>query len=215
MEPVLHNYFRSSTSIRVRIAMNLKGMRYDYRAWHLRKGEQTSEAYRHLNPHGLVPALELSDGTVLTQSLAIIDYLDETIPHPPLLPTTPAERARVRGLALAVACEIHPVNNLRVLGRLRSQFGADDAGVTEWFRHWVAETFVPLEHTLATAAETGRFCHRDQSGLADICLYAQFINNRRFGVDMTPYPTIARICAACDTVEAFAQAAPDRQPDAE
>ncbi len=161
MDAVLHNYFRSSTSIRVRIAMNLKGVGYDYRAWHLRKGEQTSEAYRRLNPYGLVPALELTDGTVLTQSLAIIDYLEETIPHPPLLPATTTERARVRSLALAIACEVHPVNNLRVLARLRSQFGADDAMVTDWFRHWVDETFKPLEHMLSTSAETGRFCHRD------------------------------------------------------
>lgn len=212
---VLHNYFRSSTSIRVRVALNLKGLAYDYRALHLRKGEHRDAPFLKLNPQGLVPALELEDGTVLTQSMAIMDYLEEAYPEPPLLPADAKGRARVRALSLAVACEIHPVNNLRVLGYLKSGFGADDEKVAEWFRHWVGQTFAPLETMLTADPATGTFCHGDRPGMADICLYAQAVNNRRFGVDMTPFPTIARIAAACQEIPAFADAAPDRQPDAE
>jgi maleylpyruvate isomerase len=213
--PVLHSYFRSSTSVRLRVALNLKGIGYDYVAHHLRKGEQRSPTYLALNPQGLVPSLVLADGTVLTQSLAIIEYLDEVFSEPPLLPAEPTARARVRALAYAIACEIHPINNLRVLDHLRSQFGADDAAVGEWFRHWVAETYAPVERMLAGSDQTGRFCHGDRPGLADVCLYAQTINNRRFGVEMAPYPTIERICEACTELPAFAKAAPERQPDAE
>lgn len=212
---VLHNYFRSSTSVRVRAALNLKGIDYDYAARHLRKGEQRAPAYLARNPQGLVPALELADGTVLTQSLAIIEYLDETHPEPPLLPAGARDRARVRALACAIACEIHPLNNLRVLDYLRAHFGAGDDAVTAWFRHWVAETFAPLETMLARDAETGRFCHGDAPGLADLCLFAQVINNQRFAIDMAPYPTIARIFDACMALPAFADAVPARQPDAE
>jgi maleylpyruvate isomerase len=212
---VLHNYFRSSTSIRLRTALNLKGLDYSYVAHHLRKGEQKSGAFLAINPQGLVPALELGDGTVLTQSLAIIEYLDEVFPQPPLLPADALGRARVRALACAIACEVHPVNNLRILAHLRSEFGADDEAVTNWFRHWVAETFAPLEAMLAGHRDTGRFCHGEVSGLADICLHAQVLNNARFGVDMTPYPTITRIFEACRGVAAFANAEPARQPDAE
>jgi maleylpyruvate isomerase len=212
---VLHSYFRSSTSIRLRAALNLKGLAYDTVAWHLRKGEQRSAAYLAKNPQGLVPALELWDGTVLTQSLAIIEYLEEAHPEPPLLPVGPVDRARVRAIAYAVACEIHPVNNLRILDYLRTAFGADDAAVTTWFRHWVAATFAPLEAMLASDPRTGRFCHGDRPGLADICLHAQVLNNRRFGVDMEPYPTIRRIFDACAVLPAFIAAAPENQPDAE
>lgn len=212
---VLHNYFRSSTSVRVRIALNLKGLGYAYVAHHLRLGEQRSEAYRAVNWQMLVPSLVLSDGTVLTQSLAIIEYLEETHPEPPLLPAEPAGRARVRAISQAVACEIHPLNNLRVLGELRTRFGADDAAVAAWFRHWVAETFTPLEEMLAGNPATGTFCHGERPGMADACLYAQVINNRRFDVDMTPYPTIGRIHAACAALDAFRRAEPQNQPDAE
>lgn len=215
MNLVLHSYFRSSTSTRLRAALNLKGLAYDTVAWHLRKGEQRSAAYLAKNPQGLVPALELWDGTVLTQSLAIIEYLEEAHPEPPLLPVGPVDRARVRAIAYAVACEIHPVNNLRILDYLRSEFGADDAAVTAWFRHWVATTFAPLEAMLASDPGTGRFCRGDRPGLADICLYAQVLNNRRFGVDMEPYPTIRRIFDACAALPAFIAAAPENQPDAE
>src|SRR5688572_8400073 len=142
---ILHNYFRSSTSTRLRAALNLKGVTYDYISHHLRKGEHRSPDYLAVNPQGLVPAVVLPDGHVLTQSLAIIEYLDETVPEPPLLPRTPVDRARVRALAYAIACEVHPVNNLRVLAYLKSNFGADDEAAVAWFGHWVDETFVPLE----------------------------------------------------------------------
>jgi maleylpyruvate isomerase len=163
----------------------------------------------------LVPALVLQDGTVLTQSLAIIEYLDDVYPDPPLLPETAFDRARVRALAYAIACEVHPLNNLRVLAYLKQVFGADEEAAATWFRHWAIETFDPLERMLAEDPRTGRFCHGDAPGLADLCLYAQVINNRRFGVDMVPYPTIARIFEECCAKPAFAQAAPEKQPDAE
>jgi maleylpyruvate isomerase len=212
---VLHNYFRSSTSVRVRVALNLKGLDYAYVAHHLRRGEHRGEAYRAVNRQMLVPALELEDGTVLTQSLAIIEYLDEVRPEPPLLPAEATARARVRAISQAIACEIHPLNNLRVLNELRARFGADDAIVSAWFRHWVAETFAPLEEMLAGDPATGAFCHGDSPSMADACLFAQVINNRRFDFDMTPYPTIRRIFEVCAAEPAFANAAPDKQPDAE
>ncbi|RWO86633.1 maleylacetoacetate isomerase [Mesorhizobium sp.] len=214
-ELVLHNYYRSSTSYRVRIALEMKGLSYDYVPHHLRHGEHLEPAYLAVNPQGLVPALILGDGTLLTQSLAIIEFLDETKPEPPLLPKDPAGRARVRMLAQMIACDIHPVNNLRVLTSLRTLFGAGDEDITNWFRHWVNEGFRPLEKIMASAAETGTFCHRDAPGLADICLAAQIASNARFGVDLTPYPTIARINAACIALPAFQKAAPQNQIDAE
>lgn len=212
---VLHNYFRSSAAIRLRAALNLKGLDYSYVAYHLRKGENRSQAYLAINPQGLVPALELDDGTVLTQSLAIAEYLDEIRPTPPLLPRGPLERARVRALACAIACEIHPVNNLRVLNHLRTTFGADDSKIAAWYRHWVGETFMPLETMLAGDGRTGRFCHADEPGLADLCLFAQVVNNRRFDVDMSPFATISRIYENCLAVTAFASAMPEAQIDAE
>jgi maleylpyruvate isomerase len=212
---ILHNYFRSSTSIRLRAALNLKGLAYDYVPHHLRKGEQRDAAYLAINPHGLVPALVLEDGAVLTQSLAIIEYLDEIHPSPPLLPQSALERARVRALANAIALDIHPINNLRVLAYLRSAFDANEEAIATWFRHWVAETFAPLEAMLAGDVRTGRFCHGDTPGLADLCLYAQVLSNTRFAVDMSSYPTISRIFEACAMLPPFAAAAPDKQPDAE
>lgn len=213
--PVLHNYFRSSTSFRVRIALALKGVGYDYAAYHLRKGEQRSARFLAVNPEGLVPALRWTDGQVYTQSLAILDFLDETVPTPPLLPPDPPGRARVRAIAQTLALEIHPINNLRVLNALRSMFGADDAAVAAWYRHWVTESFGPLEARLAGEAATGRFCHGDRVTMADICLVPQVAGNARFGVDMAPYPTIQRIHDACMAEPAFQQAAPQNQPDAE
>ncbi|ESZ25130.1 MULTISPECIES: maleylacetoacetate isomerase [unclassified Mesorhizobium] len=212
---VLHNYYRSSTSYRVRIALEMKGLSYDYVPHHLRHGEHLEPAYLAVNPQGLVPALVLGDGTLLTQSLAIIEFLDETKPEPPLLPKDPAGRARVRMLAQMIACDIHPVNNLRVLTSLRTLFGAGDEDIANWFRHWVNEGFQPLEKIMASAAERGTFCHGDAPGLADICLAAQIASNARFGVDLTPYPTIARINAACMALPAFQKAAPRNQIDAE
>ncbi len=211
----LHNFFRSSTSTRLRAALNLKGLDYEYVAYALRKGENRTAAYLGINPAGLVPALELDDGTVLTQSLAIIEWLDETHPNPPLLPTDAAGRARVRSLAYMIACEIHPLNNLRVLNRLGAQFGAEEDAVTDWFSHWVTETFDAIEATLAGSPQTGRFCHGDVPSLADICLYAQVWNNRRFSIPLQNWPTIAKIFGELDGITAFRNAAPPNQPDAE
>jgi len=212
---VLHNYYRSSTSYRVRIALEMKGLSYDYIPHHLRHGEHLEPAYLAVNPQGLVPALVLDDGTLLTQSLAIIEYLDEVQPTPPLLPKDSLGRARVRMLAQMIACDIHPVNNLRVLTSLRTLFGAGDQDITNWFRHWVNEGFQPLEKILASSPQTGTFCHGEAPGLADICLAAQITSNARFGVDLTPYPTITRINAACMALPAFQKAAPQNQIDAE
>jgi maleylpyruvate isomerase len=213
-DALLHGYFRSSTAFRVRIALNLKGVAYDQTFRHLRKGEQRAPDYLKLNPQGLVPTLEM-DGQTLTQSLAIIEYLDETHPTPALLPKDVLGRARVRSLAYAVALEIHPINNLRVLEDLKTRFGADDAAAAGWFRHWVAQTFGALETRLASEPQTGKFCHGDTPTLADLCLVPQVINNIRFNVDMTPYPTISRINAACLELDAFKAALPANQPDAE
>jgi maleylpyruvate isomerase len=211
----LHNFFRSSTSTRLRAALNLKALDYEYVAYALRKGENRTAAYLAMNPAGLVPALELDDGTVLTQSLAIIEWLDETYPDVPLLPSDPIARARVRSLAYMIACEIHPLNNLRVLNQLVSQFGADEAAQRDWFAHWVETTFDPIETTLSSSPETGRFCHGDAPTLADICLYAQVWNNRRFSISIDAWPTIARIFEELDGIAAFRSAAPPNQPDAE
>lgn len=213
MRPRLHSYFRSSTSVRVRVALALKGVAYDYVPWNLRTLEHQSAAYRSVNPQALVPALEM-DGLVLTQSLAIMEYLDERFPDPPLLPRDAAGRARVRAIAAMIGCDIHPLNNLRVLRQLEERFGANAAAQAEWFRHWVAQCFPALEQMLGETAAAGRFCHGDTPGLADICLYAQVINNRRFDIAPDRWPRIAQIFAACAALPAFAAAAPDRQPDA-
>lgn len=210
----LHNFFRSSTSTRVRAALNLKGLDYDYVPYVLRDGETRTPDYLTRNPQGLVPTLELVDGISLTQSLAIIEWLEDEHPDPPLLPKDALGRARVRSLAAMIACEIHPLNNLRVLFRLRDQFNADEAAQKAWFSHWVSETFGPLEARLSGDPETGRFCHGDTPGLADICLYAQAWNNRRFDITLDPWPTIARIFNEIDQLPVFSSAAPPNQPDA-
>lgn len=211
----LHNFFRSSTSTRLRAALNLKGLDFEYVAYALRKGENRTAAYLAMNPAGLVPALERDDGVVLTQSLAIIEWLDETHPTPPLLPADADGRARVRSLAYMIACEIHPLNNLRVLNQLGAQFGAGDDAVAQWFAHWVTETFDAIEATLADSPQTGRFCHGDAPTLADICLYAQIWNNRRFSIPLENWPTIAKIFGELDGIAAFSSAAPPNQPDAD
>lgn len=212
---VLHNYFRSSSSVRVRAALNLKGLAYDYVAYHLRKGEQQSAAYLETNPQGLVPALATDDGDVITQSLAIIEFLDETHPEPPLLPGEAKARARVRSISQAIACEIHPLNNLRVLQYLENVGRFSTEAAADWFRHWVRTVFAPLERSLAGDPRTGRFCHGDAPTMADLCLYAQVLNNRRFAIDLADYPTIKRIFDACSAVPAIAMAAPENQPDRE
>jgi len=210
----LHNYFRSSTSTRLRAALNLKGLDYEYLSYALLKDETKTPEFKQKNPAGLVPVLEVGDGTPLVQSLAIIEYLDEMHPTPALLPPDPLGRARVRGLSYMIACEVHPLNNLRVLQHISSEFGADEAAKAAWFRHWVGETFGALETSLAASPDTGTYCHGETPGLADICLYAQVWNNKRFDVDMAPYPTITRIFDALERIAAFADAAPSRQPDA-
>ncbi|MCT4555016.1 MAG: maleylacetoacetate isomerase [Pelagimonas sp.] len=212
---ILHNYFRSSTSTRLRAALNLKGLDYDYAAYPLKEGAHKSPEFLARNPAGLVPVLEIEDGTHIPQSLAIIEYLEEVHPETPLLPADPVGRARVRALAYMIACEIHPLNNLRVLKHLSAEFGADAEGQKAWFTKWVRETFDALETTLAGSAETGIYCHGDTPGLADVCLYAQVWNNQRFGIATGDWPTIARIFNALDALEPFAKAAPPNQPDSE
>ena len=207
----LHNYFRSSTSTRLRAALKLKGLDYDYLSYALLKGENRGEDYLAKNPAGLVPSLELEDGTVLTQSLAIIEWLEEVHPTPALLPADPVGRARVRALSYMIACEVHPLNNLRVLQHVETQFGGDKG---EWFRHWVGVTFEALEAALADSPDTGTYCHGDTPTMADLCLYAQVWNNKRFEVDMTPYPTVSRIFEALDALPEFVAASPPNQPDA-
>ena len=210
----LHNFFRSSTSIRLRAALNFKGLDYDYIPYVLRRGGTRRPDYLAMNPAGLVPVLERADGTVLTQSLAIIEWLDETHPEPALLPAAADARARVRALALTVACEIHPLNNLRVLGYLGDHLGADEAAQKRWFTHWVRTGFDALETMLSGDSRTGRFCHGDTPSLADLCLYAQVWNNRRFDIATTEWPTIADIFERLDAIPAFNRAAPPNQPDA-
>ncbi|MFK8029678.1 MAG: maleylacetoacetate isomerase [Gammaproteobacteria bacterium] len=211
---ILHNYFRSSTSIRVRVALNLKGLDYHYASYALLDKEHKSDDYLTINPQGLVPSLQISPDKILGQSLAIVEYLNDEYPDPPLLPTDPWGRARVRSMALMVACEIHPLNNLSVLNTLRSEFGAGDQAVKNWFANWVHQTFSALESKLVNESESGLFCHGDTPTLADICLYAQVINNQRFDVDMERYPGISEVYARCEGVAAFANAHPSKQPDA-
>lgn len=215
MSVVLHNYFRSSTSYRVRIALKMKGIGYDYVAHHLRHGGNRAPEYLAVNPQGLVPALVWQDGTMVAQSLAIIEFLDEIVPQPPLLPADPHGRARVRMISQMIACDVHPLGNLRVLNALRSRYAADDAEIADWFRHWVNETFEPLEAILSSSPHTGTFCHGEEPGMADICLAAQVTNNARFNVDMARYPVISRIRDACMALAPFSEAAPALQPDAE
>lgn len=209
----LHNYFRSSTSVRVRVALNLKGLDYNYEAYALLPDEHKSEAYLRLNPQGLVPALQISDTEVLTQSLAIMEYLDETHPTPALLPKDALGRARVRALSQIIGCDIHPLNNLRVLRKIKSDFGADQTKVTDWFATWVHQGFSAYESRLNEAA-TGEFSHGNTPTMADICLFAQVLNNTRFDIDMSAYPTIIRIHEACLEIDAFTRAMPANQPDA-
>jgi maleylpyruvate isomerase len=207
----LHGYFRSSASYRVRIALNLKGLGAEHLSHHLRKGEQCAPAFLAINPQGLVPALEAQDA-VLTQSLAIIEWLDETHPNPPLLPKDPLRRAKVRAFAMALACDTHPVQNLKVLARLR-QLGLAEEQVTEWAA-WANREGLGACETLI-AAERGPFCFGDAPTLADLCLVPQLANARRFGVDVTAYPRLLKAEAAAKGLKAFVDAAPDKQPDAE
>jgi maleylpyruvate isomerase len=207
----LHGYFRSSASYRVRIALNLKGLGAEHLPHHLRKGEQRDPSYLAINPQGLVPTLQ-ADGVVITQSLAIIEWLDEIHPEPPLLPKDPLRRAHVRAFAQVLACDTHPVQNLKVLARLR-QLGLPEEQVTGWAA-WANREGLSACETLI-ANEPGPFCFGDAPGIADLCLVPQLANARRFGVDLAAFPRLLKAEAAAKNLAAFADAAPERQPDAE
>jgi maleylpyruvate isomerase len=212
----LYSYFRSSAAYRVRIALNLKGLSYDTRPVHLLKdgGQHLLPDYTRLNPLALIPTL-VDGPAVLTQSLAIIEYLEETHPIPPLLPATPIARAQVRAVALSIACDIHPLNNLRVLRYLKRELGVPEEARDTWYRHWIQAGLQALEKMLAASPETGTYCHGGTPSLADICLVPQLFNARRLKCDLSAMPTLVRIDAACRALPAFERAAPERQPDAE
>jgi len=212
MKMTLHGYWRSSASYRVRLAANLKGLAYDQMSYDLRRGEQGAPALRRLAPLGLVPALEV-DGESLTQSLAILEWLEETHPAPPLLPAGAMQRAAVRAMASTIACDIHPLNNLRVLQALRRDLGASDRAVQDWIARWIRDGFAALE---IMVRDQGRgFCFGETPTMADCCLIPQIYNARRFHVDLTDFPTLLAVDARCARMEAFVRAAPERQPDAD
>jgi maleylacetoacetate isomerase len=215
-ELTLHDYWRSSAGYRVRIALNLKGLRHERVPVHLVKdgGQQHGAAFREINPQELVPAL-VDGQRVIRQSLAIIEYLDEIHPDPPLLPTTPRDRAHVRGLAQLVACDIHPINNLRVMQYLERELGVGADARDAWTRHWIRQGFAAFEAILVGDAATGAFCHGDTPTLADICLVPQVYNANRFGLDLAPYPTIRAITERCLGLPAFEAACPENQSDAQ
>jgi maleylacetoacetate isomerase len=212
----LYNYFRSSASFRVRIALNLKGLAYDYVPVHLLRGggEQLAPAFRALNPDALVPVLD-DDGVLLTQSLAIIEYLEETHPEPPLLPRDAVERAYVRSVALAIACEIHPLNNLRVLRYLVRTLRASEEQKDAWYRHWVEQGLAAIEARLLAEGRSGRYTLGDQVTLADVLIIPQIFNAQRYNCRVDHVPTIMRIFEACMQLPAFIDAQPSKQPDAE
>jgi maleylpyruvate isomerase len=209
----LHGYFRSSASFRVRIALNLKGLAYEDAFYHLRRSEHQTPEYLALNPQGLLPSFE-DKGLLLTQSMAIMEYLEEVYPQPALMPSDPGGRARVRALSQVIASDIHPLDNLRVLRYLRHEFGQPEDVVQAWYNHWIAEGFKALEGLLARGG-TGKFCHGDAPTLADCCLVPQFVNSKNFGLDLSPYPTVVRIAQTCLEMPEFDKALPKNQPDAD
>ena len=211
----LYTYFRSSAAFRVRIALNLKGLAYEPQPVHLPKGEHREPNYATVNPQALVPTLMSDDGFHIAQSLAIIEYLEETHPSPPLMPKDARGRARVRSLSDLIACEIHPLNNLRTLQYLKRALGQNDDQVNTWYRHWIADGLRKLEAALGEGSETGSFCHGDRPTMADCCLVPQIFNARRYQCDLAPYPIVMRVFDACMRIEAFDRAQPSKQPDAE
>ena len=212
----LYTFFRSSASYRVRIALNLKALNCEQVPIHLRRGggEQFSATYKAINPQALVPALE-DAGRILTQSLAIMEYLEERYPKPPLQPADPADRALVRSMALIIACEVHPIQNLRVLVHLKNNLKQSDDDLNFWARHWIDLGLSAFEQIVVSSPKQSRFCFGDTPTLADICLVPQLANARRFGCDLSAYPTLLQIEKACSALPAFADAAPEKQPDAE
>jgi maleylacetoacetate isomerase/maleylpyruvate isomerase len=210
----LYTYFRSSAAFRVRIALNLKGLAYEPVFVHLAKGQHREDRYAQVNPQALLPTLELDDGTRLVQSLAIIEWLDEKHPSPPLIPKDALARARVRSIAYLIACEIHPLNNLRVLQHLKRKLGQTQEQIDDWYRHWVADGLAKLEADLARGG-SGRFCHGDAPTMADCCLVPQVFNAKRYNSDLQPYPITMRVFENCMKLEAFDRAQPSEQPDAE
>jgi maleylpyruvate isomerase len=212
----LYTFFRSSASYRVRIALNLKGIVYEQVPIHLRRGggEQLQATYKAINPQALVPTLE-DNGRILAQSLAIIEYLEEKYPRVPLLPEEPADKALVRSMALVIACEVHPIQNLRVLNFLKNEYHQTDEQVNQWAQHWISLGFTALEQMIVAQPSRGHFCFGDTPTLADICLVPQLGNARRYGCDVSRYPTILAIENACMALSAFVDAAPEKQPDAE
>ncbi len=208
--PILHDYYRSSAAYRVRIALALKGVDYDHHIVNLAKGDQKLAEFRATNPQGFIPCLEI-DGLVLTQSLAICDYLDARHDAVPFVPGDPADRAHVLALALTLACDIHPLNNLRILRYLTGELGVEEAAKELWYRHWVMEGLAALE--ALAAPRSGMFLFGDTPTLADICLVPQLYNARRFNVALEPYPTLVRVDLACAAHPAFAAAHPDRQEE--
>jgi len=209
----LYTFFRSSAAFRVRIALNLKGADYEAVAVHLPNGRHREADFLATNPQGTIPVLD-DDGTVLWQSLAIIEYLDSRYPEPRLIPLEPVARARVQALAQFIACEIHPLNNLRVLRYLRAELKLDEAGVARWYKHWIAEGFRGFE-VFVSQWSGGRYCFGDSISIADVCLVPQVYNARRLECELTPYPTLVRIADRLRDEPAFARAAPEQQPDAE
>ena len=210
----LYGYFRSSAAYRVRIALNLKHIEYENEFVHLRNNEQTKNEFLQMNPQGLVPVLD-DDGVILTQSLSIIEYLEDKFPDPSLLPKSANDRADVRSLALSIACDIHPLNNLRVLRYLEYNLDLDKDAIATWYRHWINEEFRALEARLAANADGGNYCFGNSPSMADVCLVPQVANARRFISDLSDYPRIVEIDANCRKLDEFIKAAPENQPDAE